>query len=634
MVRWNLGEVDANGKVQGSYSTVKGGVPVSAVDRHFAGESCLVLKPELPDRTCTWAMIDHDHYSEQTCQVIREQIEIHKLPLHTFASKSGGLHSVIFFPKPQPVDAVRELLAKFAVQIGERADVEIFPKPVADGKEPYGIAVPFFGNREAFEEFAPRYCDLPLNGDAVRETDDPQADKFGVRLPAGADFGDLLKGKLKFNTRHEKDATSYDYHGIGGQPCLLQGSIHAANRDNPRCSRFLVRGRLVVHQCFDSDCREIDGAKTRRALKAAGIDLGSHATKARETTVTSLSLVRFADIAPKAVRYLWPGRIALGKLNIWVGDIGQGKTFVSHDTAARVSRGARFPDGSQAPTGDTLILSTEDSKDDTIRPRLDSAGADVKRVVAVKSVTVTLSDGSTAESSFDLQRDLEKLERVAKAELPMLRLVIIDPLSDYLGGANAFRDWEVRRVLRPVVEFAERLDVAVVGIMHPRKAEAEALHRASGSLAFVAVARLVWGFGPHPDEPGKHVMIPMKNSVGVLESGLAYRIEQRQDDLAAHVEWEADAVNFSADDVIGGLDRERRDKRLAAAEEWLRRELAKGPRLKDEIEDAAKTANHSPRTLFRAKQALGVESHKVGMAGSWYWELPTTKVRNDDKNNE
>ena len=197
-----------------------------------------------------------------------------KLPLHAFFSKSGGLHSAAFFRSPQRVFEVRALLSSFAAQLGEQSGCEIFPKPVAPGKNPYAIVVPFFGAREEFEEFEPVFCELALNGHSPRHFESSATDgvfKYGLKLPSCVDFGALLRGKLKFITRCDANGISYEYHGIDGQPCLIQGSLHAANARNPRCSRYLVRDAHVCHQCFDSDCQSVTEPKTRKALQAVGL---------------------------------------------------------------------------------------------------------------------------------------------------------------------------------------------------------------------------------------------------------------------------------------------------------------------------------------------------------------------------
>ena len=54
-----------------------------------------------------------------------------------------------------------------------------------------------------------------------------------------------------------------------------------------------------------------------------------------------------ADYPAEDVRWLWPGRIPIGKVTLLVGDPGNGKSLVALDIAARVSRGAAWPDEPQ-----------------------------------------------------------------------------------------------------------------------------------------------------------------------------------------------------------------------------------------------------------------------------------------------
>jgi hypothetical protein len=55
-------------------------------------------------------------------------------------------------------------------------------------------------------------------------------------------------------------------------------------------------------------------------------------------------LVALSEVQPEPVRWLWPNRIALGKLTLLVGEPGVGKSFVTLDLTGRVSRGYAFPD--------------------------------------------------------------------------------------------------------------------------------------------------------------------------------------------------------------------------------------------------------------------------------------------------
>ncbi|MBE0430084.1 MAG: AAA family ATPase [Thermoleophilia bacterium] len=89
----------------------------------------------------------------------------------------------------------------------------------------------------------------------------------------------------------------------------------------------------------------------------------------------------FSEVKPEHITWLWDGRVPFGKLSILDGDPGQGKSTIALDVAARLSRGHAMPDGSGGgePAG-VVILSSEDGAGDTIRPRLEAAGADLGRI--------------------------------------------------------------------------------------------------------------------------------------------------------------------------------------------------------------------------------------------------------------
>ena len=154
-------------------------------------------------------------------------------------------------------------------------------------------------------------------------------------------------------------------------------------------------------------------------------------------------IVRVGDVEPLAVDWLWRGYLAKGKLTIIAGDPGLGKTQVALDMAARISVHARWPDGEAAPSGSVIILSAEDGVADTIRPRLELAGADLLRIHVLTSVVE--SDG--AQRSFNLQADLATLGQAIE-ERRDVTLVIIDPITAYMGMIDSHRTTDVRAVQR------------------------------------------------------------------------------------------------------------------------------------------------------------------------------------------
>src|SRR5262245_3624196 len=114
-----------------------------------------------------------------------------------------------------------------------------------------------------------------------------------------------------------------------------------------------------------------------------------------------------ADVKPEPVEWLWPGRVALGKLTLIAGEAGLGKSQLAIAMAAAVTTGGEWPcrEG-RAPLGSVVILSAEDGAADTVVPRLIAAGADCKRVHLVSAV----HDGK-GWRSLDLSVDLALVER-------------------------------------------------------------------------------------------------------------------------------------------------------------------------------------------------------------------------------
>jgi len=193
-----------------------------------------------------------------------------------------------------------------------------------------------------------------------------------------------------------------------------------------------------------------------------------------------LKFSRLDQVEPKHVEWLWENRLARGKLTLLAGEPGIGKSQISLDIAARISNGGLWLDGGHAPLGSVVILSAEDSSNDTLRPRLEAAGADLQHVHALQA---TIIEGRPV--TFSLQAHLEMLgEKLG--EIGDVALIDIDPITSYMGKIDGHQTVDVRTVLEPLAAFAERHDSAVLAISHPPKAtQSKALHAVTGSLAYL-----------------------------------------------------------------------------------------------------------------------------------------------------
>lgn len=408
-----------------------------------------------------------------------------------------------------------------------------------------------------------------------------------------------------------------------------------------RAVRFLDGDREVYRDSIDPDsgrgrAQAIEGLAAAlgqpvESLAHLGQQIREVADEASNAPVRA-ELVSLADVEPEAVNWLWPQRIALGKLTVIAGDPGLGKSTLALDLAARVSRGCRWPDGSgDAPLGSVVLLSDEDGLADTIRPRLDAAGADVTRIHALAAVYGRDQNGEYRRA-VDLSRDVARLEEVIVG-LGDCRLLIVDPISAYLGATKGNDNVEVRGVLAPLSELAGRLGVAVVAVSHLRKGEGPAMYRTLGSMAFVAAARAAYAVCKDQDDQAgrRRLMLPVKNNLGNDETGLAYRLAAAEPGEVPHVQWESAPVSTKADEALARPQAKRGPKPDAQqkAEGYLRRQLAHGPMpAADLTSDGWLAHGISKRTLERARTTLGVVSYRETPAGPWLLRLPDRQTAN------
>jgi hypothetical protein len=360
----------------------------------------------------------------------------------------------------------------------------------------------------------------------------------------------------------------------------------------------------------------LNGEESTAAADETIAAFGGERGSARRQAVAKI--VRLSGVVPKPIRWLWPGRIALGKLTLLSGDPGLGKSFLSCDLAARVSTGSNWPDDvrSAAPRGGVVLLNCEDDLADTIRPRLDRHGADVSRIIALAGVRDR--SNHERERPFDLARDLPALESAIR-DVGDCRLVAIDPVTAYLGDRHdSHKTADVRALLAPLAALAARYETAVVAISHLNKSQGAAMYRTTGSLAFVAAARAAWCVTRDRENPARRLLLPIKNNLGNDRAGLAYSI------CDGRVAWEAGPVSVSADEALGAkAERSPGPEPAVEAEAWLKAVLTPGMPMASKVVMAdARECGITAKRLREAARRLGVTFEKSGMTGCWTWALP------------
>ena len=251
-----------------------------------------------------------------------------------------------------------------------------------------------------------------------------------------------------------------------------------------------------------------------------------------------------------------------------------------------------------------IILAAEDDAADTIVPRLIAAGANLTGVHVVKAVRG--DDG--VERAFSLAVDLDRLEK--EYDLQRVRLLIVDPISAYLGtakrtGINRNHGADVRTVLGRLATFAAQHDLGVLAISHLNKTSgARAITRIMGSLEWVAVPRAVFLV---TEEAGtdRRLFLPLKNNLAPDRFGYAFRIEDRvvaRDIKTSAVVWDHEPVTITADEALAAAAK----KRTSGAIDFLEQVLSDGPVDQTEIVRLGKEAGYSEKNLRTAREKLGV----------------------------
>lgn len=332
-----------------------------------------------------------------------------------------------------------------------------------------------------------------------------------------------------------------------------------------------------------------------------------------QNMVPLVFLVRLADVQPEEVRWLWHPYIPLGKLTLLQGDPGVGKSWVSLSLATAVSLGRGFPGAGETPSGNVLLLTAEDDLEDTVRPRLDTMGADSARVFSTQGPLTFDEDG------------IGKLAQQISEIKPLL--VIVDPIQAYAGGIDFHKANEVRTILAALAALAAKHGCAILLVCHLTKgARDKAIYRGIGSIDFMAACRSALLAGLDPDDKNKRAVVHIKSNLAPLGDALAYEVQ------GGHFFW-AGPSDLTAGRILAAESAEQLPASRDEAVEFLRDRLVGGPRPVMELREEAEKAGIAWSTIKRAKNLLGIKVRKRTKAegGEWEWSLPGEEDQEDQE---
>ena len=322
-----------------------------------------------------------------------------------------------------------------------------------------------------------------------------------------------------------------------------------------------------------------------------------------------LKLIHMEDVVSKEVEWLWYPYIPYGKITIIEGDPGEGKTTLVLKLAAALSRGLPLPcdDDKEYEPIHIIYQTAEDGIEDTIKPRLEKAGADCSMIRVID------------ETDKELSMTDDRLEQ-AIIETGA-RLIILDPIQAYIGATvDMHRANEIRPVLKHLGIIAEKHNCAIILIGHMNKASgSKSTYRGLGSIDIQATARSVLLVARLRDKPNIRIMAHDKSSLA--PAGDAIGFEMTEDNGMVCI----GPYDITIDELLSGNEG-RGKKKLDIAENFIKEYFGTNKVIpSNEIMMEAAKRSIKRNTLLSAKKKLGITSDKEKAEDGtiyWTWIMP------------
>lgn len=322
-----------------------------------------------------------------------------------------------------------------------------------------------------------------------------------------------------------------------------------------------------------------------------------------------LKLIHMEDVVSKEVEWLWYPYIPYGKITIIEGDPGEGKTTLVLKLAAALSMGLPLPcdDDKEYEPIHIIYQTAEDGIEDTIKPRLEKAGADCSMIRVID------------ETDKELSMTDDRLEQ-AIIETGA-RLIILDPIQAYIGATvDMHRANEIRPVLKHLGIIAEKHNCAIILIGHMNKASgSKSTYRGLGSIDIQATARSVLLVARLRDKPNIRIMAHDKSSLA--PAGDAIGFEMTEDNRMVCI----GPYDITIDELLSGNEG-RGKKKLDIAENFIKEYFGTNKVIpSNEIMMEAAKRSIKRNTLLSAKKKLGITSDKEKAEDGtiyWTWIMP------------
>jgi hypothetical protein len=319
------------------------------------------------------------------------------------------------------------------------------------------------------------------------------------------------------------------------------------------------------------------------------------------------------------IAWLWPGKIPTGEVTVIEGEPGVGKSFVALDFVARVTAGIPWPavvplaTAAPQPQPAQVLLVSRGDDDPTINRRLAALGVAASRVARLGVVVSCRSDRETGERRpLELPFDLPMLRHELEV-MPSIRLVVIDPLSEFCETPK-----RLRKALRELNELAQEFDVAIVVTLPARcRFDVRGVLRVTSRFP-TEVARCVWCVVADPDNPARRLFVARRTNSFVEPQGLPFHLHE------GRVVWNP-AVSLDPTDPLG---------QEAAIRDCVATLLEEGIRRSSEVFRLGAQLGFTPQQMRGVAQsernpAQGTQASSARAAQKRCPQRATLKRRND-----
>jgi AAA domain len=370
------------------------------------------------------------------------------------------------------------------------------------------------------------------------------------------------------------------------------------------------------------------------------LHIASEAAAKRGDGNRRIHSVLASDIEMELTEWLWKDHIPLKHVTVFAGMPQKGKSTAAIDVTSRLTTGNNFPymENTLQPW-EVAILASEDNPATTTVPRLFAAKADMSRVHVVKGSVI----GGDVQDvwGIDLEKDLGLL-KIFLQDNPDIKLIVIDPVTSYIGDVDPNKPKEVRPFLNKLVVFATEMNISLLLIMHLSKnPDVSALHRVGGAATWIEIPRSVWFFDVKKQEedsdlPPSYVMVngklnlvadDRKKSLEYTFAGVDVPIQGKQESIGT-IRWGDESTVTLEQQYDKGRSKPgpAPDKR-EAAKHWLETYLEDEPKPVKQILADGRAAGHSEDTLRKAKKEMRISHEEKD--GAYVWILPMAVLTGD-----